>query len=259
MPMSLSRLTRLAALAAVLLATIGPPAGPAGAQEKPRTGGILTWFDYGDPGRLDVHAESPLVVQQATAGVYSGLLQYDPDEPSKVIADLAERWTVSPDGKTYTFHLRKNVKWHDGQPFSSADVKTSFDRLLNPDFKSPKCGAALKPMVASVEAVDPGTVEFKLKFAAAPFLPSIASAWCRVAAKHILAKYGDLNAPEAQIGTGPFKFKKYERGSVIEWERNPNYFIPGLPYLNGVKQFILVDGPTQLAAAKASKIMLWDT
>jgi peptide/nickel transport system substrate-binding protein len=106
--------------------------------------------------------------------------------------------------------------------------------------------------------VDPNTVEFRLKFAAAPFLPSIASAWCRVAAKHVLAKYGDLNAPEAQIGTGPFKFKKYERGSVIEWEKNPGYFVPGLPYLDGVKQFILVSGPTQLAAAKASKIMLWD-
>ena len=194
--MSLSRRTRLAVLATALLAISGMPAH---AQEKPRTGGILNWFDYGDPGRLDVHAESPLVVQQATAGVYSGLLQYDPDEPSKIIGDLAERWTASPDGKTYTFHLRKNVKWHDGQPFSSADVKASFDRMLNPEFKSPKCGAALKPMVASVEAVDPNTVEFKLKFAAAPFLPSVASAWCRVAAKHILAKYGDLNAPEAQI------------------------------------------------------------
>ncbi len=56
-----------------------------------------------------------------------------------------------------------------------------------------------------------------------------------MAAKHILAKYGDLNAAEAQIGTGPFKFKKYERGSVIEWEKNPNYFIPGLPYLDGVQ------------------------
>ena len=175
-----------------------------------------------------------------------------------MVGDLAERWTVSPDGKTYTFHLRKGVKWHDGQPFSSADVKATFDRVLNPDFKSPKCGASLKPMVASVEAVDANTVEFKLKFAAAPFIPSIASAWCRVAAKHILAKYGDLNAAEAQIGTGPFKFKKYERGSVIEWEKNPSYFIPGLPYLDGVKQFILVGGPTQLAAAKASKIMLWD-
>jgi ABC-type oligopeptide transport system substrate-binding subunit len=69
-------------------------APPAAAQEKPRMGGVLNWFDYGDPGRLDVHAESPLVVQQATAGIYSGLLHYDPDEPSKVVGDLAERWTV---------------------------------------------------------------------------------------------------------------------------------------------------------------------
>jgi len=232
--------------------------GGAAQTEKPRAGGILTWFDYGDPGRLDVHAESPLVVQQATAGVYSGLLHYDPDEPTKVAPDLAERWTASPDGKSYTFSLRKGVKWHDGQPFTAADVKASFDRILNPDFKSPKCGASLKPMVASVEVLDAHTVEFRLKFAAAPFIPSLASAWCRVAAKHVLEKFGDLNAPEAQIGTGPFRFKKYERGSVIEWERNRDYFLPGLPYLDGVKQFILVGAPTQLAAAKAGKVMLWD-
>src|SRR3972149_5035313 len=184
--------------------TAAPPA--ARAAKKPRPGGILTWFDYGDPGRLDVHAESPLVVQQATAGVYSGLLHYEPDDPSKIAADLAERWTVSPDGKTYTFHLRKGVKWHDGQPFSADDVKASFDRILNKDFQSPKCGASLKPMVAAVEMVDANTVQFRLKFAAAPFLPSLASAWCRVAAKHILAKYGDLHQPEAPIGTGALKF-----------------------------------------------------
>ena len=228
------------------------------AQDKPRYGGIVTWFDYGDPGRLDVHAESPLVVQQATAGVYSSLLQYDPDDPKKIIADLAERWTASPDGKTYTFHLRKGVKWHDGQPFSAADVKATFDRLLNPDFKSPKCGARLKPMVAGVEVLDPHTVQFRLK-APAPFIPSIASAWCRVAAKHVLEKYGDLQRPEAQIGTGPFKWKRYERGNLIEWEKNKDYFIPGLPYVDGVKQYILVGGPTQLAAAKAGRVMLWDT
>src|SRR4030095_2644059 len=129
MEMSLSRRTRLAALAAALLVITGTSAD---AKEKPRTGGILNWFDYGDPGRLDVHAESPLVVQQATAGIYSGLLQYDPDEASKIIGDLAERWTACPDGKTYTLHPRKNVKWHDGQPFSSADVKAWFSGLLKP-------------------------------------------------------------------------------------------------------------------------------
>ncbi len=243
-------------LAIALALAVG--AAGAAAQEKPRYGGVLTWFDYGDPGRLDVHAESPLVVQQATAGIWSGLLQYDPDDPSKIAPDLAERLAVSPDGKTYTFHLRKGVKWHDGQPFSAADVKATFDRILNPDFKSPKCGAALKPIVASVDVVDPHTVHFKLKFAAAPFAGTIASAWCRVAAKHILEKYGDLNRPEAQVGTGPFRFKRYERGNLIEWEKNKDYFIPGLPYLDGVRQYILVGGPTQLAASKAGRVMLWD-
>ena len=243
-----------AIVAILLLATI-----PVLAQDKPRYGGILNWFDYGDPSRLDVHAESPLVVQQATAGIYSGLLHRDPDEPTKIIGDLAERWTVSADGKTYTFHLRKGVKWHDGQPFSSADVKATFDRILNPDFKSPKCGAVLKPIVTGVEALDPLTVQITLKASIQYFTEAIASAWCRVAAKHVLEKYGDLNRPEAQIGTGPFKFKKYERGSVIEWEKNKDYFIPGLPYLDGVKQFILVGGPTQVAAAKAGRIHLWDT
>ena len=244
-------------LTLLMLAALG--GADALAQDKPRYGGILSWFDYGDPGRLDVHAESPLVVQQATAGVYSGLLHYDPDDPSKVAGDLAERWTVSPDGRTYTFQLRRGVKWHDGQPFSAADVKASFDRLLHPDFKSPKCGAGLKPMVAGVEVLDPGTVQFRLKFAAAPFVPVLASAWCRVAAKHVLEKFGDLNGPEAQIGTGPFRFKRYERGNLIEWEKNKDYFIPGLPYLDGVRQYILTAGPTQLAAAKAGRVMLWDT
>src|SRR5687768_16733804 len=247
-----------ALLIGLLCAALAEPAAVV-AQDKPRYGGILNWFDYGDPGRLDIHAESPLVVQQATAGVYSGLLHWDPDDPSKITGDLAERWTVSPDGKTYTFHLRKGVKWHDGQPFSSADVKASFDRILNPDFKSPKCGASLKPLVASVEAVDASTVQFTLKAPVGYFTGAIASAWCRVAAKHIIEKFGDLNKPEAQIGTGPFKFKKYERGSVIEWEKNKDYFIQGLPYLDGVKQYILVGTPTQLAAAKAGRIHLWDT
>ncbi len=247
----------LTLILAVLL--VGLSASGAAAQEKPRYGGILNWYIYADPGRLDIHAESPLSVQQALAGVYSGLLHYDPDDPSKITGDLAERWTVSPDGKTYTFYLRKGVKWHDGQPFSAADVKASFDRVLNPDFQSPRCGSMLKPLVSSVEVVDPHTVQVHLKFPAAPFISSVASAWCRIAAKHILEKYGDLTKPEAQIGTGPFKFKRYERGSVVEWEKNKDYFIPGLPYLDGVKQFILTGVPTQLAAAKAGRIHLWDT
>ncbi len=250
----MKRLLATLAVLTVVLAATG-----AAAQDKPRSGGILNWYVYGDPGRLDIHLESPLSVQQALAGVYSGLLHRDPDDPQKITGDLAERWTLSPDGKTYTFHLKKGVKWHDGQPFTSADVKATLDRVLNPNTKSPRCGSMLKPVVAGVEAVDPHTVQVALKFPAAPFLEYVGSAWCVIAAKHVLDKHGDLSKPEAQIGTGPFRFKRYERGSVIEWEKNKDYFIPGLPYLDGVKQFVLTGGATQLAAAKAGRIHLWDT
>jgi peptide/nickel transport system substrate-binding protein len=229
------------------------------AQDKPRYGGILNWYVYGDPGRLDIHAESPLSVQQVVAGIYSGLLHHDPDEPARIAPDLAERWTATPDGLSYTFHLRKGVKWHDGQPFTATDVKATMDRVMNPSFQSPRCGSMLKPVVTSVEVVDAHTVQFRLKAPAAPFLGYLASAWCRIAAKHVLDTHGDLTKPEAQIGTGPFKFKRYERGSVIEWEKNKDYFVPGLPYLDGVKQYVLVGVPTQVAAAKAGRIHLWDT
>jgi peptide/nickel transport system substrate-binding protein len=187
------------------LLVLGAGASGAAAQDKPRYGGVLNWYVYGDPGRLDIHAESPLSVQQSLAGIYSGLLHHDPDDPTKIVGDLAERWTVSPDGKVYTFELRKGVKWHDGQPFTSADVKASLDRVLNPDFKSPRCGSMLKPVVASVEAVNPHTFQVNLKFPAAPFVEYVGSAWCRIVAKHVLEKFGnDLSRPEAQIGTGRF-------------------------------------------------------
>jgi peptide/nickel transport system substrate-binding protein len=219
-------------------------------------------MDYADPGRLDVHGESPLSVQQATAGIYSGLLQYDPVETSKVVPDLAERYEASADGLEYTFYLRKGISWHDGKPLTVEDVKTSLDRILgklDPKFRSPRCGAMLRPLVESVSIVDASTIKIRLKFPAATFIPSIASAWCRILPKHILDQYGDFQRPEAQIGTGPFKFKRYERGNVIEWEKNADYFVKGRPYLDGVKQYILVDSAARIAAAKAGRIHLWDT
>lgn len=222
----------------------------------PRRGGVLDWYDIADPGRLDVHTESAAAVLQATAGVFSGLLQMDPGDPSRIAPDLAERWEVSPDGLVHTFHLRPGVRWHDGQPFTAADVKATLDRLLDPDFRSPRCGTMLRPLVAGFQVVDTHTIVVRLRFATPVFLKSLASAWCRIAAQHVLARYGDLNRPEAQIGTGPFRFKRYEPGTLIEWERNPDYYRRGLPYLDGVRQFILVGTARQFAAAKAGQVML---
>lgn len=228
------------------------------AQEQPRYGGVLTWLEYADPGRLDFHSESPLSVLQAVAGIYSGLLQYGPDDPDQWGPDLAERWEGSADGLEYTFHLRRGVKWHDGQPFTAADVKTSLDRVTSAEFRSPRCGTMLKPLMAGTDTVDDHTVKIRLKLATPIFLPTLASAWCRIVPKHILERDGDLTQSKSVIGTGPFKFKRYVRGNVIEWERNENYYNPKLPYLDGVKQFIIVERSPQVAAAKSGQIMLWN-
>lgn len=245
------------ALGLILAASLAlPGATTALAQQK---GGTLNWFVYGDPGRLDVMTESPLSVQQATAGVYSSLLQYSPDNPSEIAPDLAVSYETSNDGKTYIFKLREGVKWHDGKPFTADDVKATYDRLLDPTVKARRCGSLVRPILESVSVANAHEVRFDLKFAAATFVPSVASAWCRIAAKHIMEKYGDLQKAEAQIGTGPFKFKRYERGSIIEWVRNPDYYNSKLPYLDGVKQFVLKGTARQLAAAKAGQIDLWDT
>jgi len=231
-------------------------AGTTAAQER---GGIVNWFLYADPGRLDVHTETPLGVQQATAGIYSSLLQFSPNEPEKIVPDLAVSYEASKDGKTYTFELRKGVTWHDGKPFTAEDVKATYDRLLNPQVKARRCGSLVRPIVDSVTVEGTHKVRFDLKFPAATLVPAVASAWCRIAAKHVLEQHGDLQSAEAQIGTGPFKFKRYDRGSVIEWERNPDYYNSELPYVDGVKQFVLVGTARQLAAAKAGQIHLWDT
>jgi peptide/nickel transport system substrate-binding protein len=244
-------------LLGALLVTLGLQ-GHGYAQEQPRYGGVLTWLEYADPGRLNFHSESPLSVLQAVAGIYSGLLQYGPDDPDQWGPDLAERWEASADGLEYTFHLRRGVKWHDGQPFTAADVKASLDRVTSPEFRSPRCGTMLQPLVERTDMVDDHTVKIRLKLATPVFLPTLASAWCRIVPKHILERDGDLTQPKSVIGTGPFKFKRYVRGNVIEWERNENYYNPKLPYLDGVKQFIIVERSPQVAAAKSGQIMLWN-
>jgi peptide/nickel transport system substrate-binding protein len=247
-------MTMFSRLATVLaLATLGVGAVSVEAQQ-PKRGGILDINNYADPARLDPHTESSLSSLLAVAGVYSQLVMVDPEKPTDIVPDLAERYEVSRDGKTYTFHLRRGVKWHDTTPFSAADVKATIDRLLDPNFRGPRCSAMLKPMVDRFEVVDDATVRFVLKDSFPTFLNSIGSGWCLIAAKHILERDGDLVQAKSQIGTGPFKFKRYVRDSVIEWERNPNYYDSRYPYLDGVRIFILKDAARRSFAAKSGQL-----
>jgi len=235
-------------LASAVLLTVSAAA------QQPKRGGVLDINNYADPGRLDPHTESSLSSLLAVAGVYSQLLMVDPEKPTEIVPDLAERYEASRDGKTYTFHLRRGVKWHDGAPFSAADVKATMDRLLEPSFRGPRCSAMLKPMVDRFEVVDDFTVRFVLKDSFPTFVHSIGSGWCLIAAKHVLERDGDLVQPKSQVGTGPFKFKRYVRDSIVEWERNPAYYDSRYPYLDGVRIFILKDAARRAFAAKAGQL-----
>jgi len=245
----LNRKALLTALLVPALALAG--ASQAVAQER---GGIAAAPLYGDPARFDPHKEAVLAVQDVIAGIFSSLLQWDPSNPKEIVPDLALSYDVSPNKLVYTFKLRPGVKWHDGQPFSAEDVKATFDRIIKPDFRSPRCGAMMKPLIKQVEVVDPLTVRFTLKTPAVTFITATASAWCRIIPKHILERDGDFSQTKSLIGTGPFKFARYERGSVVEWERNPNYYDSRYPYLDGVKFFVLRGNERLLAAARAGRI-----
>lgn len=234
-----------------------PVLTPTPVGEKPQYGGIVNYHDYTDPVQIDPHATTVIGDLQMSMGVLSSIIKYDPRNPFYIAPDLAERWEQSADGKVFTFFLRKNVVWHDGTPFTARDVKVSIERVLgiwDPAFSAPRCGSLLKPLVDKMEVVDDYTVRFHLKFATPLFIPSIASSWCKIASASALERYKNLSRPESLIGTGPFALKRYERGVVFEWEKNRRYFEEGLPYLDGVRHYILPDVATQLAGLRTGRL-----
>ncbi|MDP2952302.1 MAG: ABC transporter substrate-binding protein, partial [Chloroflexota bacterium] len=185
---------------------------------------------------------------------YSLLVQLDPKEPEKVIPDVAERWEVSPDGKTYTFYLHKGVKFHDGTPATSADVKVSFDRIARPPkgIRSPRSGYFLA--LERIETPDERTVKFHLKYPQASFLAMVASPFNWIYPEHILKEKGDMT--KDVVGTGPFKLKEYSRGVSWKLVKNPDYFVPGRPYLDGIDRYIIGDNSAILAALRTHRIQL---
>src|SRR2546426_849088 len=153
--------------------------GSALAQEKPRYGGELLFPVPSEPPSYDAHREQTFGVIHPLAPHYNGLLQVDPTDPSgtKPAPDLAESWTMSKDGLVYTFRLRKGVKFHDGSEMTSKDVKASYDRIIFPPPGIVSDRKGQYEVVEVVEAPDPYTSRFRLKWPAASFLASVASPW----------------------------------------------------------------------------------
>ncbi len=227
---------------------------PAGveAAETPRRGGVLLAAIAADAPSLDPHQEQTFATLQPVAPLYSTLLQIDPYSYPNVIGDVASEWKIAPDGLTYTFKIRQDIRFHDGSPLTAADVKASYDKILFPPPGVRSIRQFYYTAVASLEAPDPSTVVFKLKFPSASLLTNLASPWNVIFPKKYLDK--DPNYFKAHVvGSGPFKFKSYTRGSTFEGERNPDYFVKDRPYLNGYKFFISTETSVRAAAIRSGR------
>jgi len=229
------------ALVASAVLLVGLACAPMAAlAEEPQRGGILKVSLSGDPPSLDMHQEQTFLVTIPISTIYNTLIVFDPHGFPKIIGDLAKSWERSEDGKTWTFKLHEGVKFHDGTVLTSADVKASWDRIINPPEGVTSARRSLYQMIDSIEAPDKNTVVFNLKFPAASFFSTIAHPSNFIYTKADIDKGPDWHKKNTN-GTGPFKLKRYVRGSSLEVERNPDYFKEGLPYMDGIKYFMIKD------------------
>ncbi|MBI2907839.1 MAG: ABC transporter substrate-binding protein [Chloroflexi bacterium] len=244
--------------------TVAPkPAAPAPTPkpeaQQPRYGGTLTVGTGGDPPSLDIHREETALTFGITSAAYNGLVRYDPQAwpELKPVPDLATSWELSSDGKVYAFQLVKGAKFHDGAPLTAEDVKFSFDRILYPEAglaKSPRRQQLAN--VTNINTPDDYTVKMTLRYPQASFIPMIGAFYFAVMPKRVVLQMkGDMTKTVA--GTGAFKFKDYASGIGFELVKNPDYFVKGRPYLDGVKGYIIPDSFTRFAALRTKSILWW--
>ncbi len=239
-------------LAAAIAALVSVAASAVADEETPKRGGTLTYMIPADaPPSLDGHRETTYATIHSTAPFYSVLIRINPSNPSSTTDFVCDLCTVMPqptdDGKTYTFKIRDGVKFHDGSPLTAADVAASWNEIIFPaqGVLSPRSSNFM--MVDKVEATDPSTVVFGLKFATTAFLPALADPYAWIYQKKILDK--DPHWYEKNVmGSGPFKLVAYETGQSIKGERNPDYYHKGQPYLDG---FLGVFSPKQATRVDA--------
>lgn len=192
----------------------------------------------GDIGNLDPARIFQIENQTVAGNIYNGLVKYD-DATGEIKADLAERWDIAPDAKTYTFHLRSGVTWHKGYgPFTADDVKFSFERVLDP-----KTTSSYRSLLegVSVEVIDPVTVRISLDKPNARFLHKVSAynqGW--LVSRKAVAEIGHQAYALRPIGTGPFVFEKWTPGVEVRLLANPDYF-GGKPKLAGIVFRVIKD------------------
>ena len=210
---------------------------PAAAAEAPKRGGVLTFLIPADaPPSFDGHRENTFATVHSVAPFYSMLIRVNPENPSSTTDFVCDLCTEMPkptnEGRTYTFTIRQGVKFHDGSPLIAEDVAASWNKIVfPPEGIISARGAGYAAMIDKIEVTGPAVV-FRLKRPTAAFLPALADPFAFIYRKAVLDK--DPHWYEKNVlGSGPFKLEAIETGQSIKGVRNPDYYHPGLPYLDG--------------------------
>ena len=218
---------------------------PAGAQ-APKSGGTLISAQTSEATGLDPQLVPALSRSRRSPLTYNQLVRFEPDMTP--VPELAESWQVSPDGLTWTFKLRQGVKFHDGQEFTSADVKFTFDRLLEKSASGKSDFIALD----KVEPAGKHAVKFVTKEPFAALVAALGGFWGFIVSEAGVKKHGDLN--KAALGTGPFILEDWKVEQQMVFKRNPNYFKKGLPRVDELIVRVIPDEANIVAALRTGQI-----
>jgi len=240
------------AAATIALSVAGTMSGPA--VSEPTQGGTLIIGIEGEPSTATAHMATDTTALMVASNVFNGLISIDFNfEPQP---DLATSWDISDDGLVYTFHLAESATWHDGVQVTAEDVEFTFNDIIA---KVHPRAASWYGNVASAVATDRSTFEITLKEPYAPFMTVIGNvlgSGTLILPKHVYEGTDPKTNPAnfAPIGSGPFKFVRWERGSYIELERNEDYFKEGLPHLDRVIIQFLPDAASRLLAFERGEV-----
>jgi peptide/nickel transport system substrate-binding protein len=241
----------------VCVAILLSAGGFASAQDTPKRGGTLTFMIPADsPPSFDGHRENTFATIHAVAPFYSVLIRANPDNPADTTEFVCDVCTEIPkptdDGRTYAFPIRDDVRFHDGSAMTAYDVAASWNHIVNPPEGVISIRRGYYSMIDKVEAPDARTVVFHLKYSTAAFMPALADPYAFIYRKEVLDR--DPHWYEKNImGSGPFRFQEYQSGQSISGVRNPDYYRPGLPRLDGFLGIFAEKQAVRVAAIRSDR------
>ena len=213
-----------------------------------KSGGVFRIGHFDSPASMPMLEESTLAANRPMMGVFNNLVIFKQNEPQNtlqsIVPDLATSWSWSEDGTQLTFPLRQGVKWHDGKPFAAADVKCTFALLQGTAQEKLRINPRKSwyNNLAAVTTNGDYEVTFHLTHPQPSLLALLATGWSPIYPCHVSPAQMRLHP----IGTGPFKFVEFKPNQSITVARNPDYWKPGRPYLDGIEHRIIKDVSTRL-------------